>query len=69
MLKGAHVRCRSLLWGMVFVLGMALVSGYAQVPGSRYSSAPQEVSLLFFRHTSPATKPAMPFLTCGLPVM
>lgn len=34
---------RSLLWGIVFVLGMALVSGFAQVPGSRYSSAPQEV--------------------------
>jgi len=71
MLMRLHMRCRSLLWGMVFVLGMALVSGYAQVPGSRYSSAPQEVNLLFFQHTVPAAKPAIPqlFLTCGLPVV
>lgn len=33
------------MWGVVFALGMALVSGFAQVPGSRYSSAPQEVRI------------------------
>ncbi|CAL8462710.1 g2243 [Coccomyxa elongata] len=38
-----RLKSGSLLWGIVFVLGMALVSGFAQVPGSRYSSAPQEV--------------------------
>ena len=36
---------RSLVWGLMFMLGMALVSGFASVPGVRYSAVPQEVSL------------------------
>ena len=35
--------CRSLVWGLMFMLGMALVSGFASVPGVRYSAVPQEV--------------------------
>lgn len=38
--------CRSLVWGMMFMLGMALVSGFASVPGVRYSAVPQEVCVL-----------------------
>ena len=31
------------MWGLMFMLGMALVSGFASVPGVRYSAVPQEV--------------------------
>lgn len=44
--QAAHLSsplCRSLVWGVMFMLGMALVSGFASVPGVRYSAVPQEV--------------------------
>ena len=42
------------MWGLMFMLGMALVSGFASVPGVRYSAVPQEVGphALFLRSTA-----------------
>ena len=36
------------MWGLMFMLGMALVSGFASVPGVRYSAVPQEVCFLLY---------------------
>ena len=36
------------MWGVMFMLGMALVSGFASVPGVRYSAVPQEVCPLLY---------------------
>ncbi|CAL5223140.1 g5605 [Coccomyxa viridis] len=38
-----RLRGKSMVWGLMFMLGMALVSGFASVPGVRYSAVPQEV--------------------------
>ena len=40
---------------MMFMLGMALVSGFASVPGVRYSAVPQEVWFLPYACLTPTS--------------